>query len=429
MAKTPQLPPGVSLYRDQDGEREFYRVRLGTKFLGKGRKAEKKAFPTHSEAVKWIKAKDEELHPHAAEAEATGLTPQQIAEVRVALAKLEGMASLVDAADAWLKHEKPVLDSVTVTDAIAALVAMKKKRAKSDKSKRHNEDLHNKLTRFFRGRGNRKISDISPADIDTLLDVVDARGNEPSDSQIVRRFRYARILVRFAIGRGWIAHDRSPLRAVELPELIGDEIIVLTPKQVATLLITARDKFPCILPALVIKIFSGIRQTELYRLTWDGVGKKKITVTAAHAKTNRRRTITIPDTLSAWLESLRKDKGLVYDCEPQRADRIAAWHLVFDPLRAAAGFEEWPQNALRHSFGSYHFALHQNENLTSAEMGNSPAVCRANYVEAIKDETACERYWELSPANVDAAAEEEKPTPESLQEPKPRRGTGRALIH
>jgi hypothetical protein len=29
-------------------------------------------------------------------------------------------------------------------------------------------------------------------------------------------------------------------------------------------------------------------------------------------------------------------------------------------------------NVLRHAFGSYHFALHRNENLTAAEMGNSP---------------------------------------------------------
>jgi hypothetical protein len=38
-----------------------------------------------------------------------------------------------------------------------------------------------------------------------------------------------------------------------------------------------------------------------------------------------------------------------------------------------------PRNALRHSFGSYHYALHKNENLTAAEMGNSPSIVFRHY--------------------------------------------------
>jgi len=34
-----------------------------------------------------------------------------------------------------------------------------------------------------------------------------------------------------------------------------------------------------------------------------------------------------------------------------------------------AKLDKWPDNGLRHSFGSYHFARHNNASLTAAEMG------------------------------------------------------------
>jgi hypothetical protein len=37
-----------------------------------------------------------------------------------------------------------------------------------------------------------------------------------------------------------------------------------------------------------------------------------------------------------------------------------------------------PPNFARHSFCSYHYALHRNENLTAAEAGNSPNVIFSN---------------------------------------------------
>ena len=47
------------------------------------------------------------------------------------------------------------------------------------------------------------------------------------------------------------------------------------------------------------------------------------------------------------------------------------WHLLFAQTASDAGVQ-LPMNVLRHTFGSYHYALHRNENLTAAEIGNSP---------------------------------------------------------
>jgi len=36
-------------------------------------------------------------------------------------------------------------------------------------------------------------------------------------------------------------------------------------------------------------------------------------------------------------------------------------------------------NGLRHAFCTFHYALHQNENLTASQAGNSPAMIHAHY--------------------------------------------------
>jgi hypothetical protein len=59
-------------------------------------------------------------------------------------------------------------------------------------------------------------------------------------------------------------------------------------------------------------------------------------------------------------------------------------------------------NVLRHTFGSYHYALHRNENLTAAEMGNSPTMVFRHY-RAVGTPEAATRFWNLLPppaANV-----------------------------
>jgi hypothetical protein len=54
-------------------------------------------------------------------------------------------------------------------------------------------------------------------------------------------------------------------------------------------------------------------------------------------------------------------------------------------------------NILRHTFGSYHFAVYQNENLTAAEMGNSPAMVFRHYGAVVTPEAAA-RFWNLLPS-------------------------------
>ena len=69
----------------------------------------------------------------------------------------------------------------------------------------------------------------------------------------------------------------------------------------------------------------------------------------------------------------------------------------FDAVKARAGLTDWPQNAMRHSFGSYRLAACADAARVSLEMGNSPAMVFAHYRELVKPAAAA-KYWSIRPA-------------------------------
>lgn len=89
-------------------------------------------------------------------------------------------------------------------------------------------------------------------------------------------------------------------------------------------------------------------------------------------------------------------------------EAFGAQHVVEDgsaPAWKAAlpEFEKWPQNALRHTFGSHYYALTKSISETAYEMGNSEGVVRRHYVNAVEDDD-CKRLWRLTPAIAESFA-------------------------
>jgi hypothetical protein len=54
---------------------------------------------------------------------------------------------------------------------------------------------------------------------------------------------------------------------------------------------------------------------------------------------------------------------------------------------------------LRHSFCSFHFVLHANENLTAAQAGNSPAMIHAHY-KGLATKAEAEKWFAVAPAQA-----------------------------
>ena len=59
----------------------------------------------------------------------------------------------------------------------------------------------------------------------------------------------------------------------------------------------------------------------------------------------------------------------------------------------------WGQDIMRHTFGSYRQSMIQNINQLCEEMGNTPHIARAHYLNPPDPEQAAE-FWAITPASV-----------------------------
>jgi len=163
---------------------------------------------------------------------------------------------------------------------------------------------------------------------------------------------------------------------------------ILTVEEPARLLEFA---VPLLVPYIAIGAFAGLRRAELERLDWKEIDLESglIEVTATKAKSARRRFVKIQPNLAKWLQLHTQLSGNVTP---------PGYGVLLESAREAAGITEWPQNALRHSFASYHLARFNNAALLALELGhtNSNLVFQ-HYRQLVKPKQA-ERYWKIVPA-------------------------------
>jgi len=196
---------------------------------------------------------------------------------------------------------------------------------------------------------------------------------------------------------------------VKQSKVVEGEVGILTPKQAGALLGAANAE---ILPAVAIGLFCGLRVAELQRLDWEEVRLDlgHVRVKASKAKSARNRIVPISDNLRAWITPHAKVSGPVWPPNGRK---------LFEEARLAVGFGspkevaksvkaneknpekkvllEWPDNALRHSFATYHLAHHKNAAELALHMGHtSPALIFAHYREVVSDADGA-AYWGLRP--------------------------------
>ena len=59
----------------------------------------------------------------------------------------------------------------------------------------------------------------------------------------------------------------------------------------------------------------------------------------------------------------------------------------------------WKANGLRHSFGTYHYAMFESADKTSKQMGNSPEIMHKHY-KGLCSHAEAVKFWALRPSKV-----------------------------
>jgi len=195
----------------------------------------------------------------------------------------------------------------------------------------------------------------------------------------------------------------NPAAKIERPILDDRPPGILKIAEVLALLRSARDHEPAMLPAVAAGLFAGLRRSELCALDWSEVdlGRGTIEVKGSKAKTRQRRLVHIGGALKAWLSPAAKKSGPV---TVSSRDDVFGEHLR--ELVGKAGITDYPHNGIRHSFGSYHYERHRNEQLTASQMGNSPAVIFRHYRNLVRP-TDAKRYFSITPRSIDRIGNKE----------------------
>lgn len=336
----------------------------------------RKFFPSRDAANEWLMQRRPELKNQGRAA--LGMTDGQRIDAVRALAILAPFgATLTGAAEAFA--ERAQLLSRTVTFAVLRAEFVAAKRA-DRKSPSYICDLNHRLKSVGETFDERPVATIESRELDDWL-----RNRHQAPISRVNFRKVLRTAFEFAVSRGY-ARDNPVVRTAEV-KVDHAAPGILTPKEVEALL-SAAD--PQILPALAVSAFAGLRDAEAGRMTWDRIDLVggHIKVDAAIAKTSSRRIVPISENLRAWLTPHLKKSGPLrpsprLSAPLYREARKAAAAKLKEAGEAAANLDEWPHNALRHSFASYRMALLTNAAQVAEECGHSVQVMKTHYRELV----------------------------------------------
>jgi integrase len=332
-------------------------------------------FVTEKEARAFAREKEIELLREGTRR--SEITPE---DRRAAEIASEQGFSILAAVTHYAAHAAAAGRSISVSSAVAELLGI---REAENRSTVHLADLRHRLGRFAAAYGNRLAAEVATRDIDNWLTGL------ACGAQTKRNYRAAvHNLFRFAAARGYCSSN--PAASAVKVKVPPAEIGILTVPQAQALLAASQ---PEILPAVAVGMFAGLRASEIARLDWSDIDLSRgfIEVHASKTKTARRRLVPVSENLAAWLAPHCRENG------PVRPPFIT-YRRKFARALKAAGIKEWPDNALRHSFASYHLAAHQKAHATALQLGHTESrTLFAHYRELVRAQYA-EAYWQIKPA-------------------------------
>lgn len=294
--------------------------------------------------------------------------------------------SLHQAVDFFLKFHSVKTTNSSIAEIADAHVADINSR-KNDLSERYPESVKYETDVWKRWAGDTLIQSMTTARIKELLD--GSGFSKTTKRNLVRRFH---AMENFAIKKGLLSREhRSLVEDISLPkEHKAPE--VFTPDELMRLFIILNKREIAYVATMA---FGGPRRAEFERMTHDHLtfDEDQARIDESIAKTKSRRTLDLEDNLKEWLAlaDLRKEGKLLTKKEVAQ--------ISGDKARLNEVGLVWKNNALRHSFCSYHLARGKDAAKTSLLAGNSPDMIFTHY-NAVVSTKAAEEWFNISPISV-----------------------------
>lgn len=383
------LPSGVGVtpWTNSSGTK-YWRVRLGKRFTGGP--VILKDFHNLEEVRKWVDTQKDQTAKTGEETYALSLA--HLADARQAIDLLAGKGSLSACVKYWLKHAAPKGGLKTWKEVAEEFLVSRRAMGCKPKTLVQYESYLRVIGEEW---NDIHLSSIKRQDIEDWLSETEWSGRTRKNYLVTLTTVFSWAMDREYCGE-------NPAGRIERPILDDSVPGILTPAQAKALLRAAATFAPEMVVPIAIGLFAGLRRSEICSLDWSEIDLKArhIEVKGIKAKTRQRRLVAISENLLAWLKPRAKESGPVAPSIDAFSEKLKLLVRGEPKTESNSGrpaiIAEWPHNALRHSFGSYFFATTKNENLTAAEMGNSPGMVFKHY-RAIVKEKETQEYWRLRP--------------------------------
>ncbi len=362
-----------------------YQVLIPSKFAGKRMRRQ---FKDKEVAFAWAKEQHEQLLQHGQHH--YNLTGYQSKDAFNALEILEGFdITLSEAAEFAKLHLNPPAGDISVLELTATMIEEKEKQ---NLRARSINDIRSRLGIFSRNFGSRLVKEISQPEIEEWLN----NFTTLSVRSIINYRLCLSTFFNYAVNNGFRVDN--PVKKIPIPKIDWKPPVILKVSQAEDLVFHAAktDEDMGLLPLVALGLFAGLRSTEISRLDWSAIDleRKLLTVGPQIAKKRQLRVIDLMDNCVAWLQLCFKKTG-----------RIAPTNLFksFAELTREAGFPKWKEeysNAMRHSFGSYYYALTSDASKTAAMLGHrSSDQVLFDHYRSLARRSEGEKYFSILPAD------------------------------
>lgn len=222
------------------------------------------------------------------------------------------------------------------------------------------------LARIMRALGDVSLSDVNQEAIDRIRPIVLAPDVAPAT---VTRSLIApiRAVLTHSQKRGWCS-----IPGFDAPRAPEGRTSFMLPAQ-ANLLIQHAAKH--IKPLLIFLFCSGARMAEAIELEWDAVDLPGCRAILWKTKGGKRRIVNLPSAAVAALANLKHRKGAVFrsddGAEYYDRERRGGGHIktAWAGALRRSGLDGFTPHDTRHSWASWHYAIHKDLLLLKADGG------------------------------------------------------------
>ncbi|MBQ7024424.1 MAG: tyrosine-type recombinase/integrase [Akkermansia sp.] len=276
------------------------------------------------------------------------------------------------------KREKTVTFETAVE---AALEARQERRARTQWDFRY---MTRRFMRRCKGLSERRVRAITPQECAAYIETAFDTPRQRQKARLILSGVFGT-----AVKRGWC--DANPVAKVEVPRVVETPVPVLTPQEIEEITTAAESYHNGNCAAAVgMMLYAGIRPHEVSRLTWAEVDlqERAIYIHPLHSKTGGARRVTIHKPLQRILER-HKQKASENICPGN-------WAKHWRHLRQDAGWrgdKKWPQDALRHTFASYHLSYFRSYEELQIEIGHRDSTLLRTRYLCMNGVMAAARFW------------------------------------